>query len=102
MGVVPYATDSLGVARSEATASSLPTATSESQAIVEIKGMTCAGCETTVRFALERIPGVGSAEVNVERAEAVVDYDPARVSPAEVAHELSRATGYEAAPKEER
>lgn len=108
IGVVPYAAASLGAARSEAAASSLSTATSESQAIVfaeamvEIKGMTCTGCETTVRLALERIPGVVSAEVNFERAEAVVDYDPARVSPAEVAHELSRATGYEAAPKEER
>jgi copper chaperone CopZ len=48
------------------------------------------------------MPGVGSASVSFEHGEAVVDYDPARVTPTEIAFELTRQTGYEAAPKEER
>ena len=61
-----------------------------------------AGCETTVRLALERTPGVGSASISFERDEAVVDYDPAQVTPTEIARELTRQTGLEATPKEDR
>jgi len=38
--------------------------------------MTCAGCETTIKLALEKTAGVQSAEVSYERGEAVVQYDP--------------------------
>jgi len=97
MGLTPYAASPLGTALSEAKTTNEP-----AKATLEVKGMTCAGCETTVRLALERTPGVGSASVSYERGEAVVDYDPARVSPIEIARELTRETGYETAPKEER
>jgi mercuric ion transport protein len=97
MGVAPYAAGPLVAALSEAkSTNALATAT------LEVKGMTCAGCETTVRLALERTPGVGSASVTFARGEAVVDYDPARVAPTEIAEELTRETGYETAPKEDR
>jgi copper chaperone CopZ len=43
----------------------------------KVSGMTCAGCETTIKLALEQTPGVRSAEVSYERGEAVVVYDPA-------------------------
>lgn len=42
----------------------------------KVSGMTCAGCETTIRLALEQTPGVRSAEVSYDRGEAVVVYDP--------------------------
>jgi len=42
----------------------------------KVSGMTCAGCETTIKLALEHTPGVRSAEVSYERGEAVVEYDP--------------------------
>lgn len=108
LGLAPYAAGPLGAAFSEANATNVRDATRESDAIalrratLEVKGMTCASCETTVRLALERTPGVGSASVSFEHGEAVVDYDPARVTPTEIAFELTRQTGYEAAPKEER
>jgi mercuric ion transport protein len=46
------------------------------RATFTVKGMTCASCETTIKLALERTPGVKSAEVSYDRSEAVVDYDP--------------------------
>jgi mercuric ion transport protein len=42
----------------------------------KVSGMTCSGCETTIKLALEQTPGVRSAEVSYERGEAVVEYDP--------------------------
>ncbi len=108
LGAAPYAAGPLGGAISEARATTSGgdiaerAATALTKAELEVKGMTCAGCETTVRLALERIPGVGETSVSFERGTAIVDYNPARVTPTEIARELSRATGYEAAPKAER
>lgn len=108
LGAAPYAAGPLVAAFSEAKSTSSNGDTPQvavtglATATLEVKGMTCAGCETTVRLALEATAGVGGARVSFERGEASVDYDPARVTPAEVARELSRATGYEAALKEER
>ena len=42
----------------------------------KVSGMTCAGCETTIKLALEQTPGVMTAEVSYDRGEAVVQYDP--------------------------
>jgi len=41
----------------------------------KVSGMTCAGCETTIKLALEQTPGVRTAEVSYDRGEAVVEYD---------------------------
>jgi len=41
----------------------------------KVSGMTCAGCETTIKLALEQSPGVRTAEVSYDRGEAVVEYD---------------------------
>ena len=42
----------------------------------KVSGMTCAGCETTIKLALEQTRGVRVAEVSYEQGEAVVEYDP--------------------------
>lgn len=42
----------------------------------KVSDMTCAGCETTIKLALEQTRGVRVAEVSYERGEAVVEYDP--------------------------
>ena len=42
----------------------------------KVSGMTCAGCETTIKLALESTSGVQNAEVSYDRGEAVVQYDP--------------------------
>lgn len=50
--------------------------THEARVTFKVSGMDCASCETTVRLALESVPGVRSAEVSHQRGEAVVAYDP--------------------------
>jgi copper chaperone len=62
-----------------------------------IRGMTCGHCVAAVRTALEETPGVRSAQVDLERNEAVVDYDDALASPRELATVVAEA-GYEADP----
>lgn len=51
------------------------------QVVLEVEGMTCASCNITVRKALTNLEGVQDARVTFEPPEAVVTYDPARVTP---------------------
>jgi len=55
---------------------------------LEIEGMTCAACATTVATALNRLDGVFTAQVTDVPPRAVVRYDEASVS----AEDLTRAT----------
>lgn len=59
----------------------------------KVSGMTCAGCETTIKLALEQTPGVRSAEVSYERGAAVVEYDP-NVTTTDKLHAAINETGY--------
>ena len=62
-------------------------------ATFKVSGMTCAGCEVTIKLALERTPGVRSAEVSYERGEAVVVYDPSVTTPEKLRDAINE-TGY--------
>lgn len=57
--------------------------------------MACSSCAATVRAMLERTPGVDGADVSAERAEGIVQFDPARVEPAELVGVIERL-GYRA------
>ncbi|MFN0164242.1 MAG: mercury resistance system periplasmic binding protein MerP [Burkholderiales bacterium] len=50
-------------------------------ATLQVSRMDCAACPITVRTALEKVPGVGSAKVNFKAKQAIVSFDPARTSP---------------------
>jgi len=50
-----------------------------SEVTIKIEGMSCNGCARNVAKALEALPGVTGAEVSLEQACAVVQYDPAAV-----------------------
>ena len=52
------------------------TQNSLSSVTVKIEGMSCTGCEPPIKSALERTPGVRSADVSYERGDARVKYDP--------------------------
>ena len=43
--------------------------------IIKIEGMTCMGCVNSVKNVLEKIPGVASAEVSLERKQVTIQYD---------------------------
>jgi mercuric ion binding protein len=45
-----------------------------------VEGMTCGGCVIGVRKVLTRLGGVSKADVSYDKREAVVTYDPAKVT----------------------
>jgi len=47
--------------------------------IVKVNGMKCGGCVKSVTNVLQDLPGVARAEVSLDRGEASVEYDPAKV-----------------------
>ena len=100
----------LGVSPSGATQQAQAAATNSQQAeasatpasfqqvVLTVDGMTCAACPKTVKTALEGVEGVYSAEATFEPPEAVVRFDPDKVT----VEELTRATknaGYPSEPK---
>lgn len=64
-------------------------------ATFKVEGMTCVSCETTIRLALERSPGVLRADVSYADGVARVDYDPHKTSPDKLREAISN-TGYKA------
>jgi len=65
-----------------------------------IEGMTCAGCAGRASRAMEALPGVLSADVNVATETATVRYLEGAVVPADIAA-ASAAAGYPARPQGE-
>jgi copper chaperone len=61
---------------------------------LKIGGMTCGGCVASVQRVLRELDGVARAEVSLEKNEAIVDFEPARVTPVELASAIEDA-GYE-------
>jgi copper chaperone len=49
---------------------------------LKIGGMTCGGCVRSVTKKLTSLDGVMSADVNLDAANATVEYDEARATPA--------------------
>lgn len=62
---------------------------------LHVEGMTCASCKVAVRTALTRIAGVKTAQVDVEKKSATVEYDPAKVTPQQLIDAVNRL-GYQA------
>jgi copper chaperone len=46
---------------------------------MKVKGMTCGGCVAAVERVLRELDGVGRVEVSLERGEASVAFDAAKV-----------------------
>lgn len=81
----------------KAGAEAAPTQTAPvvSSVTLTVEGMTCASCSVAVRTALKRLDGVRDARVSVEEKRAVVDYEPARVTPQQMIDAVNRL-GYRA------
>jgi mercuric transport protein len=62
---------------------------------IRVEGMKCAKCSGSVTKALKATPGVEKVEVNLERNEAVVEYDDQKVTEAKL-REVINATGFKA------
>lgn len=51
---------------------------------MNVTGMTCGGCTSSVTRALKAIAGVGDVEVSLSTGEATVQYDEQRTSPGQL------------------
>lgn len=67
-----------------AQASSVATAQTK-VATLHIEGMSCASCATAVKHVLSKVAGVKEVSVSYGERKGVVTYDPARVTPQEIA-----------------
>ena len=47
---------------------------------IKVQGMTCNHCVMRVAKALKAVPGVQDAQVDLQKAEAVVTYDESKVA----------------------
>lgn len=65
------------------------------QVELDVKGMTCKGCEYKVKQSLKEINGVVSTEtVSHESGKVVINIDPAITDKEAVAKALAKSTGY--------
>ena len=64
--------------------------------VLPIRGMTCAGCVGSVEHALNGVPGVASAHVNLATEEATVQLDAARPAEVDRLRQAVSEAGYEA------
>lgn len=64
--------------------------------VVKINGMTCMGCVASVKKVLTALDGVQSVDVSLEKAQATIGYEAARVRPAQFKTAIEDA-GFEAA-----
>jgi mercuric transport protein len=65
------------------------------RATIRVEGMKCAKCSGSVEKVLKATAGVEKVEVNLERKEAVVEYDDAKVTEAKL-REVINGAGFKA------
>ena len=61
---------------------------------INVGGMSCSGCVSSVTNVLKNIPGVSDVEVSLEQKRATVTFDPAQGSPARFKAAIENA-GYD-------
>ncbi len=86
--------------RSQGMALAAKPATADGTAVlVDVEGMTCAGCAATLEAALKKEPGVREVDVSLENKTARMHYDREQVS---LGHLLSvmRESGFEGVPRQ--
>jgi P-type Cu+ transporter len=63
-----------------------------------LEGMTCASCAMSIEKALNKVPGVQEARVNLATEQATVTYDPAQTGIEQLVQKVD-AVGYQAIPQ---
>ena len=66
-----------------------------SSVTLDVQGMTCGSCAFTIRTVLRKLDGVKDAKVSQPNHQAVVVFDPAKVTPKQLIEAIDRA-GYKA------
>jgi copper ion binding protein len=57
---------------------------------IKVKGMSCAACAARIEKGLNRVPGVGQAQVNLAMEQASVDYDPEKVKVTDLVEQIEK------------
>lgn len=70
---------------------------SETKAVIEIKGMSCASCVLKVEKGLKELGGVKEASVNISTEKAIVEYDPSKLTEKDITGKIEEL-GYQAVP----
>lgn len=65
--------------------------------VIPVEGMSCSACVARVKKTLKRTEGVSEAHVNLEKGEAEIRYEPAKISPGKLAKAIDDL-GYKAGP----
>ena len=58
---------------------------------LSVRGMTCSGCVSAVKTALEGVPGVTKADVSLEKNEAQVTYAKDKTTPEDLVKAVEKA-----------
>jgi len=69
--------------------------------LIPIRGMTCAGCATTVERAISKLPGVSEVFVNLTTEKALIRYNPGNTGISQIRASINHA-GYQAKEVEPR
>lgn len=62
---------------------------------IKVGGMSCGGCVKSVTGVLTALDGVAKAEVSLDQAQAVIEFDAAKVNRAQMAQVIEDA-GFDA------
>lgn len=65
-------------------------------ATLGVEGMTCGACATSVKVVLKKLDGVADAKVSLGDKQAVVTYNPARVTPEKMVEAIHSKLPYKA------
>jgi copper chaperone CopZ len=67
----------------------------DASVLISIEGMSCSACVARVKKTLKKLDGVSEANVNLEKRNAEILYDPEKVSPETLAKSIAEL-GYKA------
>lgn len=81
--------------KSDQSVATLPSA--GSSVLIPVEGMSCSACVARVKKTLKKMDGVSEANVNLEKREAEIRYEPEKVSPEKLAKTIDEL-GYKAGP----
>ena len=63
---------------------------------LKVSGMTCAGCEASVRMAARSVDGVTDVKASYAKGNAEVTFDPSKTTPAAIAAVITKKSGFKA------
>lgn len=66
--------------------------------IIEVKGMTCLGCEAHVENEVNKLEGIISVKASFENSNTTVEFDKSKVDETDIYNAINK-TGYKAIPK---